>query len=117
MSATIRSVIVAAAAGAVLFGSAGLAAAQDPPNCTPADLAGIQAGVSAATSTYLFSHPDVNATLARIDDLPKAERHAQLQSFFDTNPMVKDELNNIRKPVVEWHQRCPMNTDTVSDGG
>jgi heme-binding protein len=116
MSATIRSVIVAAAAGAALFGSAGVAAA-DPPNCTPADLAGIQAGVSAATSTYLFGRPDVNANLDRIDDLPTAERHAQLQTYFDTNPAVKDELNNIRKPVVEWHARCPDNTEPAPDGG
>ena len=107
MSAIIRSAIAAAAAGAAMFGSVGIAAA-DPPNCTPADLAGIKAGVSAATSTYLFSHPDVNANLDRIDDLPTPERHAQLQAYFDTNPTVKDELNAIRKPVVDFHARCPM---------
>ncbi len=107
MSATIRSVIAAAAAGAAMFGSVGIAVA-DPPNCTPADLAGIKAGVSAATSTYLFSRPDVNAELDRIDDLPAPERHAQLQTFFDTHPLVKGELNTIRQPVVDFHARCPM---------
>lgn len=35
-------------------------AVADPPNCTAADLAGVAAGVSAATSAYLFTHPDVN---------------------------------------------------------
>jgi hypothetical protein len=42
-------------------------ASADPPNCTAADLAGVAAGVSAATSAYLFTHPDANAfmTFAR----------------------------------------------------
>lgn len=31
-----------------------------PPNCAAADLAGIASGVAAATSAYLFTHPDVN---------------------------------------------------------
>ena len=35
------------------------AALADPPNCTAADLAGVAAGVSAATSAYLFTHPEV----------------------------------------------------------
>lgn len=107
MSAIIRSAIAAAAAGAAMFGSVGVAAAQDPPNCTPADLAGIKAGVNAAMSTYLFANPAVNAELDRMDDLPTDERHTQLQAYFDANPMVKDELNAIRKPVVEFHARCP----------
>lgn len=107
MSITIRSVIAAAAVGAAMFGSVGVAAA-DPPNCTPADLAGIKAGVSAATSSYLFSHPDVNANLDRIDNLPTPERHAQLQAYFDSNPIVKNELNGIRQPVVDFHARCPL---------
>src|SRR4051812_5430697 len=34
--------------------------AADPPNCTSADLEGVRAGVDAATSAYLFTHPDVN---------------------------------------------------------
>jgi hemophore-related protein len=46
-------------AGAMQFGATATAAA-DPPNCTAADLAGIISGVSAATSAYLFTHPDVN---------------------------------------------------------
>jgi hypothetical protein len=50
-----------AAAGAILFGTAPSALADPPPNCTAADLAGVSAGVSASTSAYLFTHPDVNA--------------------------------------------------------
>ena len=50
-------------AGAMLFGvlpAATATAGPPPPNCTAADLAGVASGVSASTSAYLFTHPDVN---------------------------------------------------------
>lgn len=106
MSGAIRWVVAGAAIGAALFGSVGVAVADPPPNCTPADLAGIKAGVSAATSAYLFAHPDVNLTLGEFDSLPKADRQAKLQAYFDTNPQVKADLNSIRQPVVDFYTRC-----------
>jgi hypothetical protein len=49
--------------GAMLFGAMPFAQADTdpapPPNCTAADLQGVMAGVSAATSAYLFTRPDV----------------------------------------------------------
>ncbi len=71
MSRTLSTVrygmVPAFAAGAVgiavgLFSPATAAAEPPPrpPNCTAADLAGIASGVAASTSTYLFTHPDVN---------------------------------------------------------
>ena len=55
-------------ARAVLDGI-GAAFADPAPNCTAADLAQVTTGVSAATSVYLFSHPDVNAFLTDIASL------------------------------------------------
>jgi hypothetical protein len=55
-------------AGALLVGLAPSAVAA-PPNCTAADLAGVSAGVSAATSAYLFTHPDVNAFFTGLDGI------------------------------------------------
>lgn len=107
MSATIRSVAAAAAVvGAGMIGSAGVAAADPPPNCTPADLAGVKSGVAAAMSAYLFTHPDVNSALGGFDVLPKADRHAQLQAYFDTNPQVTADLTAIRQPVTDFYARC-----------
>lgn len=56
-------------AGAMVFGSVATAAA-DPPNCTAADLAGVMAGVSAGTSSYLFTHPEVNAFFTSLKGKP-----------------------------------------------
>ena len=60
-----------AIAGAMLFGATPMAAADDPPNCTAADLAQVAAGVSAATSTYLFTHPDVNWFFTSLEGMPR----------------------------------------------
>jgi hypothetical protein len=59
--------VACGATGAILAIASGAspAAAQParalPPNCTGGDYAGIAAGVSAAMSQYLFTHPDFNA--------------------------------------------------------
>ena len=61
MSFTVRVALSAAVVAGVMLVAAPAALAEDPPNCTAADMAGVAAGVSAATSAYLFTHPDVNA--------------------------------------------------------
>ena len=58
-------------AGAMLFGTAATAAAHPPPNCTAADLASVMSGVSAGTSSYLFTHPDVNAFFTGLKGKPE----------------------------------------------
>src|SRR5690348_11740304 len=41
------------------------------PNCTAADLAQVSSGVAAATSAYLFTHPDVNAYFTSLKGQPR----------------------------------------------
>src|SRR3954453_19461292 len=66
-----------AIAGAMLFGTLPSALADDPalnpPNCSAADLAGVSSGVSASTSAYLFTHPDVNYFFTSLEGLPREE--------------------------------------------
>ena len=92
-------------AGAVLVGLAPSAVAA-PPNCTAADLAGVSAGVSAATSAYLFTHPDVNAFFTGLEGAPRDTLRDQIQQYLDANPQVKDELAGIRQPLVDLKARC-----------
>ena len=92
-------------AGAVCVGTAGTAGA-DPPNCTAADLAGVTAGVSAATSVYLFTHPDVNVFLTGLKDQPKDQIRAQFADYVAANPQVQAELQGIRQPMVDFRNRC-----------
>ena len=101
-----RSVIGAGMiAGAMLFGTAATAAA-DPPNCTAADLAGVMSGVSAGTSAYLFSHPDVNAFFTGLKGKPRDQMSTEIQAYLDTNPHVRDELRIVRQAAADFRDRC-----------
>ena len=99
--------VAAVGAGAVagLIGTAPSALAA-PLNCTAADLAGVSSGVSAATSAYLFTHPDVNAFFTGLEGRPRAELRGQIQQYLDANPEVKADLAAIRQPLVDLRTRC-----------
>lgn len=94
----------AAVAGAMLCGAP--TAVADPPNCTAADLAGVAAGVSAATSAYLFSHPDVNAFMTGLKGQPRDQIRAQVEQYMQANPQVGADIRGIRQPLADLRSRC-----------
>jgi len=94
-----------AVVGSLLVGLAPSAVAA-PPNCTAADLAGTAAGVSAATSAYLFTHPDVNAFFTGLEGTPRDTLSTQIQQYIDANPQVKADLAGIRQPLADLRTRC-----------
>jgi heme-binding protein len=96
-----------AIAGAMFFGAMPMASAQDaPPNCTAADLAGVASGVSAATSAYLFTHPDVNWFFTSLEGMPRDDVRTEVQDYLNANPQVKTDLTGIRQPLVDLKNRC-----------
>jgi heme-binding protein len=95
-----------ALAGAMLLGASPMAFADPPPNCTAADLAGIASGVSASTSAYLFTHPDVNAFFTSLKGQPKSAIRDDVQNYMNANPQVKADLQQIRQPLVDLKTRC-----------
>jgi len=92
--------------GAMLFGSAAIAVADPPPNCTAADLARVQSGVSAATSDYMFSHPDVNAFFTGLKGQDRGVMRDNAQNYLNTNPQAQADLQGIRQPLVDFKARC-----------
>jgi heme-binding protein len=107
----IRAVLGAVGAGAVvgatMFATAPSAFADPlPPNCTAADLAQVATGVSAATSVYLFSHPDVNAFLTDLEGSPRDTVRARVADYTAANPQVGAELAGLRQPLVDMRTRC-----------
>ena len=72
-------------AGAMLVGTAATAAA-DPPNCTAADLAGVMSGVNAGTSSYLFTHPDVNAFFTSLKGKSREEMQTEITDVHGRKP-------------------------------
>lgn len=101
-------------AGAIVIGLAvGFApqAIAAPPNCTAADLAGVSAGVSAATSAYLFTHPDVNAFFTGLEGTPRDDLRGSIATYLDANPQVRADLQGIRQPLVDLRARCSGDQD------
>ncbi|TGD89877.1 hemophore-related protein [Mycolicibacterium sp. CH28] len=109
--AVVGAIGTGAVAGAILVGTAPTALADPPPNCTAADLAGVAAGVSASTSVYLFTHPDVNAFFTGLEGAPRDTIRAEVKQYLDYNPTVKAELQGIRQPLVDLKNRCGGSPD------
>ena len=97
--------VLTIAAASMLAGTA-TASADPPPNCTAADLAGVASGVSAATSAYLFTHPDVNAFFTSLKGRTTRDTRADVANYLNANPQVKAELTGIRQPLIDLKQRC-----------
>ena len=104
-----RAVICAIGTGAIsggmLFGAAA-ATADPPPPCTAAEMALVMSGVTFDTSNYLATHPDVNDFFTSLKGQPKDQIGTQVQSYLDANPGVRDDLQNIRQPSVDFRERC-----------
>jgi len=97
-------------AGAMLFGAAATATADPPPPvpppCTAAELARVMSGVTFDTSNYLTLHPNVNDFFTSLKGQPRDQISAEVQTYLDDNPQVRDELQSTRQPSVDFRQRC-----------
>jgi hemophore-related protein len=105
------TIIAGGLLGAALFGGIPSALADqdpaaDPPNCSAADLEGVRAGVSAATSAYLFSHPDVNNYVSSLGGLSRAQVASKMKVYMAANPQVNTDMVGIRQPLVDLKDRC-----------
>lgn len=109
--AVVGAIGTGAVAGAMLLAAAPSALADPPPNCTAGDLAQVAAGVSAGTSVYLFTHPDVNAFFTGLEGAPRDTIRAQVKTYMDANPQVKADLTGIRQPLVDLKTRCGTGGD------
>lgn len=100
-----------AVAGSLMIAVPATAVA-DEPNCTAADLAAVLTGVSAATSAYLFSHPDVNAEFTGLKGATREQTRERLQEYLDANPQVAADLQGIRQPAEDFRARCGSEAET-----
>ncbi|AKK29814.1 heme-binding protein [Mycobacterium sp. EPa45] len=110
---TRRTVAALAGCGAIfmaMFGQLPSAAADPdvppPPNCTAADLEGVRTGVQAATSAYLFTHPDVNAFFTSLAGVPRAQVLARVKAYMAANPQTAADITGIRQPLLNIKTRC-----------
>jgi hemophore-related protein len=96
----------------MFFGAAALATAEPappapvPPPCTAAELARVMSGVTFDTSNYLTENPPVNDFFTSLKGQPKDKIAPQVQTYLDANPAVREELQRIRQPSVDFRERC-----------
>jgi hemophore-related protein len=110
---TNRALGAAIAAGALtgmaLLGAASAVADPPvPPPCTAAEMARVMSGVTFDTSNYLSEHPDVNDFFTGLKGQPKDQIRDKVQSYLDANPTVRDDLQRIRQPSVDFRDRCGL---------
>ena len=74
------------------------------------------AGVSAAMSNYLFTHPDVNGFFTGLQGLPKAQVKTQTQQYLDANPGIRADLDGIRQPSTDFRSRCGLIQRPIAPG-
>lgn len=120
--AVVGAVGAVALAGAMFLGGAAAASAEPPtppppapPNCSPADWAGVRGGVATAMSEYLFTHPPVNDFFATLKGQSRDQTQPQVQEYLDANPQIRAELQGIKQPADDFVNRCnqqsnPSNT-------
>lgn len=97
--------------GAALLGAMPLAHADedpaaDPPGCSAADLENVRADVSAATSAYLFTHPDVNYFYSSLEGMTRQQVAAKARDYMAAHPDVKADMSGIRQPLLDLKNRC-----------
>lgn len=118
MSSALRLTAAAAVlgAGAALFGSVATATADPAPGCTAADITAVETGVAGSLTSYLWSHPDVNAFFTTLQGLDKDDAYNQATGYFKANPGVMSDINAIRSPVTELRTRCNIPTSSLIRG-
>ena len=99
-----------AVAAATLFAAVPSAVADPPPppapGCSAGDFEQVTSGVAAATSVYMFTHPDVNAFFSTLKGQPRDQIRSQVQTYLDNNPQTKSDLAGIRQPLRDMKARC-----------
>jgi hemophore-related protein len=67
---------------------------------------GVRSGVSAATSSYLFTHPDVNAFYTSLKGLTREQASAKVKAYMAAHPDVQADMTGIRQPLIDIKARC-----------
>ncbi|MDM1886884.1 exported protein [Mycobacteroides abscessus subsp. abscessus] len=110
------SCLAAMAIGAGAFTlsmGAASANADEIPNCTAADLAGITSGVAAATSVYMYTHPEVNDFFTGLKGKSAQDIKVAVREYMSANPDIREDLRQIRQPMIDFRSRCNESPEAV----
>lgn len=81
----------------------------DTTNCSVSAISNTASTVSASTSTYLASNPEANDALTEIatqQATSPEQATAAYRAYFEKNPTVQSELQEINQPVSQLSEQC-----------
>jgi heme-binding protein len=82
-------------------------AATDP--CAASELAKTIGSVAMSTGTYLDAHPQTNQALTTISQQQAGPQSlAAVKSYFDANPQVAKDMQQLQQPLVSMSARCRL---------
>jgi heme-binding protein len=110
---TLYAVFAASAAGgasvAALMGNPAPSATAATDPCAASELARTIASVATSTGSYLDSHPATNQALTTISQQQAGpQSFAALKSYFDANPQVGKDMQQLQQPLVSLSTRCRL---------
>lgn len=114
MLSAIRLTAAALGVGAALFGTAGSAFAD--PGCTVADMTGVETGVAAGMTAYLWTHPEVNDYFTSLQGLSPDEAFKRTRDYLTANPGIKAEMDAIQAPGDDMRARCHIPVTNIIRG-
>ena len=104
------AVFAASAAGGVAVAALAVpsaTAATDP--CAASELARTIGSVAMSTGTYLDAHPQTNQALTTISQQQAGPQSlASVKSYFDANPGVAKDMQQLQQPLVSLSTRCRL---------
>ena len=110
---SLYTVFAASAAGsaavAVLMGNPAPSATAATDPCAASELARTIGSVATSTGTYLDSHPETNQALTTISQQQAGPQSlAAVKSYFDANPQVGKDMQQLQQPLVSLSTRCKL---------
>ena len=111
-----RAAAATLAAGAMLVGTATIAAADYVPGCSAADVTNVEAEVATGMTGYLFGHPDVNSFFSGLQGLANDDAFDLVKGYLTANPGIKADIDAIRAPAKDLRARCNIPVDGIIRG-
>ena len=110
---TLGVVFAGSAAGAIavfaLAAPTTPAAEAAPDPCAASEVARAIGTVATSTGNYLDAHPDTNMALTAIaKQQPGPQSLGALKAYFDANPQVGKDMQQLQSPLVSLSTKCDM---------
>lgn len=112
-----RAAAAVLGAGAIAAGVVATAAtAGADPGCTVADMTGVETGVAAGMTTYLWTHPEVNDFLTSVQGLSPDDAFTKTRDYLIANPDIKAQMDAIQAPADDLRARCNIPVTNIIRG-